>query len=242
MSPSSLSRVGAALVSLSLLGAGACAAPSADEAGSSTAAQSSDGGVDAAIDAAADAAPGVCPAPSGTFSEARFEQEVGQWKTSFIASACTQADIDSAKAALASGSATFASLKAALGSTCSACAFGRATDASWKPIVEVGGGAIINWGGCFAAYTNSKACGKGITLGEVCHGEVCAEADCGSEQARRRCAQIANQAGGDCHPFATDQAACGTDDAVNDVCGSLLSNIAFVCGGGADGGLDASTP
>lgn len=196
---------------------------------------------DAAEPEPEDTGPAVCPAPSGTFTAALFEQEIGVWKPSVISAACTQADIDKGKAALASGSATFASIKTALGATCGACAFGKPTDANWKPIIEIGQGAIINWGGCFGAYSKSDACGKGITQGEVCFNVVCSEEDCGSQQAQRSCGQKANGTGGDCNEFAKAQASCGQDDAVNDVCGSLLSNIAFICGGGLDGGLDAST-
>lgn len=235
------------LVFTTALSAIACAVPSADEAGSAAAAQSVDASVDAVADGGdIDGGAGVCTG-QGSFTVADAEQALGGgWKAPAPPSAaCSQADLDAAKALFAApaGSVTFTALENALGAGCRSCVFTPSTAASWGPFVRFSDGVYTNYAACFAVATNA-ACARDVTHHDLCIASVCSEDDCGSMQATTACSRKASNSGA-CKAITTSiQQDCGDSglEAMEAQCGNIFQVMAMTCGGGAASALDAGVP
>lgn len=168
-------------------------------------------------------------------------------------SACTQQNLDDLKALIIKNGTMgtkFTDIQTTLGATCAACAFSKDTAANWQVYVETtsGGttGFISNRSASCAAQVEGAACGKALFEADICLKAVCSTADCGGDAEVTACQKKAAGKGGAC--FDLGQAfikACpneATTLAADGPCANSPAAIAASCGGGPDGGLDASLP
>jgi hypothetical protein len=182
-----------------------------------------------------------CPS-SSPISAADIEKQFTWLPPAAIQSACTQQNIDALKALFASApgaGVTFAQIKTTLGPTCASCAFSPVAGPTWQLFVEEGGGAIPNQvGSCFAQLGGAD-CGKKRFEFETCIDLACA--DCDPDRGTTACQQKATK--GACRDITTAYAsACPNEADLVETCGTIFASLAISCAGGADAGIDASSP
>jgi hypothetical protein len=184
-----------------------------------------------------EAGPTTCPSTT-PITTADIEANFKWNSPGGVQSVCTQQNIDDLRALFdkGMGSAKYTDIKTTLGATCAACAFTKESGTKWGLFLEDASGKVVfdnSFSAC-EAIVDSDACGKADAEGNICLDQACA--DCADQAATDAC--YAKAAKGACKaPIAAAQAAC-TADATP--CESAISVLSVVCGGGVDGGLDAS--
>lgn len=148
---------------------------------------------------------------------------------------CSQTNIDALKTAVTNAPATgisYAAIKTALGTACSACAFSNINAATWQVFVEDAGGAIDNRSGaCFAIRSNST-CGQARVRWEGCLDTACPIDTCGTSQAAYTACVTAAQSGA-CNSLTSAYAtACPNEATLAPICSNMYGAIATVCSGG----------
>ncbi len=184
----------------------------------------------------------TCPAAE-VVSQSEVETTLGgPWKGPGTSkSACSQGDIDAVKTLFAGADeVAFADLEKAIGASCKACVFTPSTEPTWGPFVRFENGYFPNYAACLSLST-SEECGRQLTYAELCYDKVCDES-CGTGAVRTACLQ--NARSGACKAFSdATSAACGAKlEAALGGCSTVFQLMAATCGGGEDGGLDASAP
>jgi hypothetical protein len=201
---------------------------------------------EAAVEETPDTGPAKCP----TTTPIAASDVKPQWQPPpGVTSVCTQADLDALKAVYKGAtSVTFTQIKTTLGATCSGCVFsplnGDAGAApNWSIFVEPtpdGGTAIDNRTASCFAHLGGEPWGAARAAWEGCLRTGCKLADCDNSDTKLKKCKSDVQSGA-CKTLTTAYvAACPNETALLTTC-NLYESIALGCGGGADGGLDAST-
>lgn len=157
-------------------------------------------------------------------------------------SVCTQKNLDDLRALFKTGmgSAKFTDIQTTLGTTCGACVFTPSTATAWGLFLTDTSGKVVgdNSGPSCLAQIDSAACGKADAEFTACTDSACA--DCATDQATID-ACTTKAAKGACKAVtAAAGTACTKTAEAKTFCSDTLSIIAVSCGGGPDGGLDAS--
>jgi hypothetical protein len=191
-------------------------------------------------DAADPPDPGVCPSSDLLTAPPDFV-----WNPPApSATACTQTDIEALRDLLAKGGeSVITDIQTALSTTCGACAFTPETAANWGLFLTGAVGTVIgtNTDSACLALTDSggAACGKASSILAACLDTACegcdptaaaTVSDCRLAAAQVACSTITQDYIAACPDLQSDLAACT----------GVVAALAVVCGGGADGGLDAS--
>ena len=184
-----------------------------------------------------EAGPTTCPT-TAEITTTEIETSFKWMPPGAAQSVCGQKDVDALRDLFAKGmgSAKYSEIKTALGATCGACAFTKETATKWGLFIEDAAGKIAfdNSHGACEAIIDNDACGKADAEFSVCLDQACV--DCADQTATDAC--FSKAAKGACKAVgAAGAKACTVDPAP---CDSVLSLLAIVCGGGVDGGLDAS--
>lgn len=188
-------------------------------------------------------APAVCPSTT-EITAADIEMTFKWVAPKPIQNVCTQKNLDDLKALFVKGmgGAKYTEIKTTLGANCAACAFSKKDAANWQLFVEDGIGFISNSTASCLATVENAACGKAAFEFDICLRSVCSQADCGMDQtAISACQKKAVK--GACKKLSTDfGTACGANlqADLTDKCTGPVADLAVVCGGGPDGGLDSS--
>jgi hypothetical protein len=186
---------------------------------------------------------GSCPGDA-PLSEADLDDEIG-WKPSAASpGACSATDLEQLEDNFADTSLTsYSDLGKNLSDTCRACVISKDTDATWGPIVAVGGTSgqtgFVNYGACFGAIEGAP-CGKAIQYESFCTNIACE--GCATRQELAECVTTSTSANGMCASFANKRTSACPSWALNvKSCGTILKAVATLCGSptgdaGADGG------
>lgn len=192
--------------------------------------------------------PSVCPT-TDPITSADIEMQLKWAPPKAPQSACTQQNLDDFKALIIKNGAAgtkFTDIQTTLGATCAACAFSKDTDTNWQVYVQTTNGFLSNRTPSCAAQIEGAACGKAYFEADICLKIACNTTDCTSDTEVANCQKKAAGTGGACN--ALGQAfikACpneATTFAKDGPCASSPQAVAVTCGGGLDGGLDASLP
>lgn len=192
-----------------------------------------------------EAGPAVCPPPaSPQITAAEIEAQLKWMPPTVEKTACAQGDLDAITDLFKKNptGVQYTDLEKALSATCAPCVFtNAAASPKWQMFIKGSGGYIDNSAGaCFAAVKD-EACGKARFQWELCVDGACNETDCATDDQNKIRTCIGKAANGVCKDITTAYTtACPDEQTYIDACGSILSAIAGVCGGGPDGGLDAS--
>lgn len=199
-----------------------------------------------------DAGPETCPPPGDTqITSADIEKALKWVAPKAIQTVCDQKNIDDLRALFAEAAAKtpptgvkYTDIEAKLGATCSPCVFtNAATSPEWQMYIKGTNGYIDNSAGsCFSA-AKDPACGKARFQWERCTSAACnaSPESCGTDDATkiRNCKGKAQT--GVCKDITNAYTtACPDEAALIETCGNIFKSIAVLCGGGPDGGLDAS--
>lgn len=201
-----------------------------------------------------DAGPQTCPPPGDTqITSADIEKTLKWAPPTTSQTACNQGNIDDLRKLFAEAAAKtpptgvkYTDIEAKLGANCGPCVFtAAATSPSWQMYIKGSGGYIDNGIGACFAVAKDAACGKGRFQWDRCLSAACnpAAESCGTEDATKIRACKTKAQNGVCKGL-TDAyvAACPDETALIETCGNIYKEIAVICGGGPDGGLDASAP
>ena len=122
------------------------------------------------------------------------------WKAPFKSVGdCTQKDLtDLVKYVDDNDMAKYADWKKSVASAaCSACIFGKETDATWRPLLENAKGELVglNVGGCIAIASNDDKCGQSYQNWFDCRFEACGDCPSGDTAALQKCLSAASKGG-----------------------------------------------
>jgi len=235
-----------------LLGAGAVACSSSE----TTTSSSEDAGTDAPADSnkapfdagqEEDAGPTSCPT-TDTITGDDIETALGPWKgPGGVSTDCNQNDIDAIKGLFAAagtgGTVKYTDMQSAVSANCAGCMFTPKAggDAGrWGMYVEVDGGNFLDnrLGSCFGE-AKDETCGKTRFEWQYCIRAACPLSDCVTDTAQKKCYAAASE--GACKDVTTAYTtACPNEKTLIAGCTSIYQVMAATCGGGPDGGLDAS--
>ena len=234
-----------------VLGAGAAACSS----DTTTVTSTDDGGSDASTDTKKppaeaapdeDSGPTTCPTTTEITTD-QIAMTYGSWQApGAVKSVCTQKDIDAIKGLFADagdgGSVKYTEMRDAVNDAgCGDCMFSQKSATRWGMYVEGDPGSFIDnrLGACFAE-TKDESCGKARFEWQNCIHEACTQADCVTATARTKCYAVASE--GACKTITTAYTtACPNEKALIAACSSTYQVMVATCGGGPDGGLDASS-
>jgi hypothetical protein len=183
-----------------------------------------------------DAGPATCPS-TATITAASIQASF-TWKSPGGAQAvCNQANLDALNALFTKGggSAAYSEIKTAIGATCAACAFSKATATKWGLFLEDASGTVVydNSHAACESIIDTAACAKADAEYNTCLDTACA--DCADQATTDACYPKAGKVA--CKAVGDAAATACTADAT--LCDNTVSILAVVCGGGPDGGLDA---
>jgi hypothetical protein len=195
--------------------------------------------------------PAICPT-TDIITSADIDMQLKWAPPKAPQAVCTQQNLDDLKALIIKNGTMgtkFADIKSTIGTTCAGCAFSKDTDTNWQVYIETTGttpGFVSNRTASCAAQVEGAACGKAFFQVDICTKIVCSTTDCGGDAEVTACIKKAIATGGACNDLdkafiAACPAAQTTFDAAGP-CASSPASIAVTCGGGLDGGLDASLP
>ena len=122
------------------------------------------------------------------------------WKApTKLAGACTEKELaDLVTYVDVNDTAKYAMWKASVANpACSACIFGKETDATWKPLLENAKGELVglNVGGCIAIASNDEKCGQSYQNWFDCRFEACGDCPQGDSAALQKCLTAASKGG-----------------------------------------------
>jgi hypothetical protein len=192
--------------------------------------------------------PAICPT-TDPITAADIDSQLKWAPPKAPQAVCTQQNLDDLKALIIKNGAAgtkFTDIQTTLGATCAACAFSKDTDTNWQVYVQTTSGFLSNRTSSCAAQVEGEACGKAYFQADICLKIACSATDCGGDAEVAACQKKAAGTGGACN--ALGQAfinACPNEKttfAADGPCASSPAAIAVTCGGGLDGGLDASLP